>query len=115
MNCTGPETDVRKIEDSLITNILWRGLINPDELGLGIQVTLDGQVIDSAGNTAENFYAMGALRKGRLWETTAVPELRAQAAALAERLLRRWSQDGESTTPPLSTLPALNQIWAYEI
>jgi uncharacterized NAD(P)/FAD-binding protein YdhS len=32
-------------------------------------------------------FALGPLRRGALYETTAIPEIRAQAAALASRLL----------------------------
>jgi hypothetical protein len=60
---------------------------------------------------------MGGLRKGLLWETTAVPELRAQAADLADRLLAAWKPTANSIiTPP--TNPggsAMHPVWAYEI
>jgi uncharacterized NAD(P)/FAD-binding protein YdhS len=40
------------------------------------------------GNAAGRLFTLGNLRRGELWETTAIPELRAQAHAIAERLLR---------------------------
>jgi uncharacterized NAD(P)/FAD-binding protein YdhS len=35
---------------------------------------------------SDRLYAIGPTRKGCLWETTAVPEIRVQAAELGERL-----------------------------
>ena len=53
---------------------------------LGIAIDVDpatGLVMDARGGTALPVYAMGALRKGVLWETIAVPEIREQAAETA--------------------------------
>ncbi len=57
--------------------LVRRGTVTPDALGLGLDVGDDGAVPGAPG-----LYAVGPLRRGRLWESTAVPELRAQAAAL---------------------------------
>jgi uncharacterized NAD(P)/FAD-binding protein YdhS len=42
INCTGPETDCRRIEDPLIKNLLAQGLAKPDPLFLGLDVDLMG-------------------------------------------------------------------------
>ena len=39
-----------------------------------------------AGRASEVLFTLGALRRGELWESVAVPELAAQACALAERV-----------------------------
>ena len=39
-----------------------------------------------SGQVVPGLYVVGPPRKGTLWETTAVPEIRGQAAALAQRL-----------------------------
>lgn len=52
-----------------------------DPLGLGLHCDADGVVPG-----ADGLHLIGFLRRGECWESTAVPELRAQAAALAERL-----------------------------
>jgi hypothetical protein len=41
------------------------------------------------GGKPSRIYTLGAARKGYLWETTAAPEIRAQARALAVHLLSR--------------------------
>jgi uncharacterized NAD(P)/FAD-binding protein YdhS len=86
INCTGPETDCRRIDDPLIKNFLGQGLARPDALFLGLDVDLKGALIDSAGIPSTIIYVIGPARKGSLWETIAVPELRTQASELAEHL-----------------------------
>ena len=45
-----------------------------------------GRAIDAGGEVVEGLSVIGALRKGTVFETTAIPELREQAADLARRL-----------------------------
>jgi uncharacterized NAD(P)/FAD-binding protein YdhS len=86
INCTGPETDLARIPDPLLQQLLRRGLIRTDALGLGVDTDEDGAAVDAAGRVIPWLYALGPLRRGQLWETTAVPELRIQAAELARVL-----------------------------
>jgi uncharacterized NAD(P)/FAD-binding protein YdhS len=87
INCTGPNMISRLTSDSLIGSLFGSGLARTDPLGMGLDVDERGALIDAAGGVKENLFALGPLRKGRLWETTAVPEIRCQAAELAEHLL----------------------------
>ncbi len=114
VNCTGPEADLRRVRDSLVTSLIDRELVSPDPLGLGVEVTMDGAVIDAGAVPATDFFALGGLRKGLLWESTAVPELRAQAAALARLLLERWVP-GPLRPEAGVVEPGAGFIWAYEI
>jgi uncharacterized NAD(P)/FAD-binding protein YdhS len=86
INCTGPDADVRRIDDPFLKSLLQQGLVRPDALSLGLDTTEDGALLDTRGVPSEVFYTLGPLRKGNLWETTAVPEIRAQAATLAVHL-----------------------------
>jgi uncharacterized NAD(P)/FAD-binding protein YdhS len=86
VNCTGPEADFRKVQDPLTRSLVSQGLARPDALSLGLDVDEDGALLDNAGIPSQTIFAMGPLRKGRLWETTAVPEIRVQAKTLAGRL-----------------------------
>ncbi|MFD4641867.1 FAD/NAD(P)-binding protein [Lentzea sp. NPDC058436] len=66
---------------------LVRGLVNdgtarPDPIGLGVRTEADGRVLDERGEPCRIF-TLGALRRGELFESTAVPEIRAQAAEIA--------------------------------
>ena len=56
----------------------------------GAGTGLSGACIPLAdGIVDERLLAIGPLRRGVLWESTAIPELREQAAVVAQRLLGR--------------------------
>jgi uncharacterized NAD(P)/FAD-binding protein YdhS len=87
VNCTGPETDVRRLHDPLMTGMISQGLVRPDWLRLGLDVSADGALINQEGNISDSLYAVGPARKGSLWESTAVPEIRDQIGQLVELLV----------------------------
>ena len=89
VNCTGPMTDVSRSTDPLLRALVARGLVTPDPLRLGVSCTPQGEVLDVSGQVVPGLFVVGPPRKGTLYETTAVPEIRAQAAALAQRLPER--------------------------
>ncbi len=76
---------MRALADPLLDSLLARGMARPGRLGMGLAVSSGGAVVDRTGQDTE-LWAMGSLRQGTEWETTAVPELRLQASALAARL-----------------------------
>lgn len=86
VNCTGPETDCRKLNDPLLRDLLGQGLARPDALSLGLDAAEDGALIDARGLASNVIYVVGPARKGRLWESTAVPEIRQQIAELSSLL-----------------------------
>jgi uncharacterized NAD(P)/FAD-binding protein YdhS len=88
INCTGPDTDYRKIDQPLVHRLFDLGLVRQDELRLGLLTSDDGALIGRDGTASRVFYTLGPPRKGTLWETIAIPEIRVQAAALASLLLK---------------------------
>ena len=88
INCSGPELNFRKIESALLQDLFAQGLIRQDSLGLGLDVDCNGALLDASGSASHRLFALGPARKGSLWETTAVPDLRCQATDLADHLLR---------------------------
>ena len=73
---------------SPLTQALLRaGACRPDDVGIGLSCDPDGAVVDAAGRISDRLFTLGPLRKGELWESTAVPELRVQAERLARRIL----------------------------
>jgi uncharacterized NAD(P)/FAD-binding protein YdhS len=86
INCTGPDGDLSRSSDPLIASLRARGAIAPDSLGIGIETSDDGAVVDGKGSVSRALFTLGATRRPSLWESTAVPELRAQADALARTL-----------------------------
>lgn len=88
IQCTGAQVDYRTSSHPLVTRLRDQGLIRPCRLGLGLDTTADGTVLDSQGQRSTWLYTLGTPRRGQLWETIAVPELRHQAQALASTLLQ---------------------------
>ena len=93
INCTGPEADCRRIENPLLNNLLRQKMVRPDPLFLGLDTSEDGALIDARGEPSDFLYSLGPSRKGSLWETTAVPEIRVQASQLATLLLASSAQN----------------------
>ena len=86
INCTGPDTDLTRVRDRLVVAIRERGLVRPDELGLGLDSDEEGRLLAADGTPSPRLFLVGPLRKGRLWENTAVPELRVEAERMAATL-----------------------------
>lgn len=84
VNCTGPQGDIRRVQDPLIRRLLDDGRARPDRLGLGLEVDRDSRVAGSGPSPA--LYAIGPLSKGAFWEIVAVPDIRGQAAAVAKAI-----------------------------
>lgn len=89
INCTGPSPDVTAASDPLLDWLVGSGMARPGRLGLGLDVTDDGALVDSGGLASRRLFTIGSLRRGHLWETTAIPEIRGQAAELARTLAAR--------------------------
>jgi uncharacterized NAD(P)/FAD-binding protein YdhS len=79
VNCTGPTSDVTRTPHPLVRRLLDRRLARPSCLGLGLETDPRGCL----PHTDNKLWLVGPLRRGRLWETTAIPEIREQAAALS--------------------------------
>jgi uncharacterized NAD(P)/FAD-binding protein YdhS len=88
VNCTGPNGNVLAGESRLLDALCAAGTARPHPLALGLDTCSDGALRDADGRESETLFAIGPLRRGELWETTAVPEIRSQAQALAQRLAR---------------------------
>ncbi len=103
INCTGPDASLGR-GHPLLRALLDAGLGRLDPLGLGLATDGAGALLDARGRVAEGLFTLGPLRRGELWESTAVPEIRAQATALSSHLLRAFaSQPGLS--PSRLSLP----------
>ena len=87
VNCSGADGNYRRLESTLVDTLLRGGLMVPDRLGLGLRITPEGALLDGQGRPSARLFTLGPACKGLVWESTAVPELRGQAAKLAGHLL----------------------------
>jgi len=86
VDCTGP-APLARTSHRLVKRLLASGLVRTDALGLGLDATPDGRLVSLENGRGDRLFALGPLLRGALWETTAMGEIRAQAAGLAELLL----------------------------
>jgi uncharacterized NAD(P)/FAD-binding protein YdhS len=89
IDCTGHGCDISRNTTPLLRQIFRSGLVRPDRISLGLDVTAEGSLINAAGTASTRLFAVGALTRGSAWELTAVPELRRECAETARVLGRR--------------------------
>ena len=87
INCTGPLGAISRTRDPLLKGMLQDGLARPDQLGIALDVDERSRVTG-----AEQAWAVGPLTKGRYWEIIAVPDIRGQAAAVADDIAMELGQ-----------------------
>jgi uncharacterized NAD(P)/FAD-binding protein YdhS len=87
INCTGPESNITRSSNELLSTLAKNGTICPGPFNLGINTDPDGCVISAIGLRKPNLFVVGGNLKGILWESTAVPELRHQAKKMALHIL----------------------------
>lgn len=86
INCTGPAGDLRRTSSALLADLFRQGLARADACRLGLDVDALCQVVDDHGRGNPRLFAVGPLSRGAFWEINAVPDIRVQAAELAQRL-----------------------------
>lgn len=87
--CTGPEADLRRHGAPLTDCLIESGAACAHPLGVGLRTSEDGWAIGRDGGVSGWLSAIGPLRRGDLWESTAVPEISRQAAALGAAIVQR--------------------------
>ncbi|MEV1026453.1 FAD/NAD(P)-binding protein [Streptomyces sp. NPDC050264] len=107
VNCTGAQGDPRRTADPLVHSVLDHGYARTGPANLGFDTRGDGRLLPAFG-PAPRLWTIGAARRGNLLESTAIPEIRAQAAQVADGVLaalapRRASGPTDRYGLPLST------------
>ncbi|MCQ8242140.1 FAD/NAD(P)-binding protein [Rhizosaccharibacter radicis] len=108
INCAGPDADYSRIRDPLVRDLLRQGLVRPDPLCLGLDVTAKCALRGRDGAISRRLFAVGPVTKGAFWEMTAVPDIRQQAEFLAEQLasLVRARSGAPAASPSVSPVAA---------
>ena len=86
ISCAGPLLDYARIADPLVQSLRADGHLTPDPLHLGLLTDAHGALLAADGRVAPGLFTLGPSRRPAYFESTAVPELRQQAAALAAHL-----------------------------
>jgi uncharacterized NAD(P)/FAD-binding protein YdhS len=78
---------VYELTDPLTMNLLKGGKTSRGPLGMGLAVDVStGLLLRVDGTSYPQIYAIGPLRSGEAFESTAIPEIRKQCSALAKRM-----------------------------
>lgn len=88
VNCTGPEMDIVRAGEPLLSALVAAGRIRPDALRIGVDVDTECRTIDASGAASDSLYAIGPVTRGTFWESVAVPDIRIQAARVAALIAR---------------------------
>jgi uncharacterized NAD(P)/FAD-binding protein YdhS len=87
LDCTALTPDISKLELPVLRDLIAGGHARPDALGLGLDVTDVGALVDAKGKPAKDLFAVGPITRGTFWEITAVPDIRVACETLADHLL----------------------------
>ena len=87
INCTGPEQDYRNLAGHPLQQAIAAGALAAGPLGLGVAAdVMSLRLKDGNGEVYPAVYAIGALLRGELWESTALHEIRQQAQLIARAI-----------------------------
>ena len=89
--CIGREYE---LSDPLSVNLIKEGKTSRGPLGMGLAVDVSkGLLRKTDGTSYPQIYAIGPLRSGEAFESTAIPEIRKQASAIAKNLAESLSHE----------------------
>lgn len=87
INCTGPQTDIRRADHALLASLFRQGLLEASALGLGLESD-DCAVRGRNGKASDWLFALGPPTRSAWWEIVAVPEIKTQVDRLVKTLSR---------------------------
>lgn len=108
INCTGPDMRYDRVASPLLASLFSQGLAVAGPLGGGFRCDERGALLDREGRSSSILSNLGPGRLGTLLESIAIPEIRDQAFALAERL-------AQEATPALGSARHVSAGSASEV
>ncbi len=87
IKATGLFSDILRTESGLVARLMEERIVQPDEFRMGFRVNGSGQLYAADGRLQPDLFTVGALRRGRELESTAVPEIRRQVRDMVEEIV----------------------------
>ena len=100
IDCSGPCSSAGPSR-SLLDHLIAKGMARPHPSGTGVDVDTHGALVNPIGDAQPMLHTIGWCRRGQLFESTAIPELRRQALEIA----RRISAEVNPKRTPIATVP----------
>ena len=91
IDCRGPRNEVDE-RLALHAQMVAHGLLRSDPLGQGLDVSEQEALIGNNGKASRHLFVLGPPTRGRYTEIVAIPDIRLQAAEVAERLTAQLRQ-----------------------
>lgn len=86
VDCRGPRNEV-DVRVPLHAQLVKDGKLRPDPLNQGLDVAVDEALIGRDGTPSDRLYVLGPPTRGRYTEIVAIPDIRLQAADVANGLI----------------------------
>lgn len=112
INCSGAGCDLRRQAPPVLAGLLAAGRARPDELGLGLDVSERGAVLDAEGTESGRIFVVGSLRKGVEWEAIGVTEIRDHSGAIARQIVA--AGECEELPEPTALRPSVGATAEWE-
>jgi uncharacterized NAD(P)/FAD-binding protein YdhS len=96
ISCKGVTSSPDRSANPLVASLFAQGLARADPLRIGIEVAADCAIVDRGGRPSQRLFAIGPMSQAAFWEIVAVPDIRLQTAALADRFAERLSTSREA-------------------
>lgn len=96
VRATGLNSDIARTTHPLLSQMRESGMLAAERHELGLAVTPSFEVLNARGQPVRGLYCLGPLLRGKLWEITAIPELRVAARQLADALLAEREQPADA-------------------
>jgi uncharacterized NAD(P)/FAD-binding protein YdhS len=96
ISCKGVTGSPDRSANPLVESLFAKGLARADPLRIGIEVAPDCAIVDRDGRASQRLFAIGPMSQAAFWEIIAVPDIRLQTAALADRFTERLSASREA-------------------
>lgn len=86
VDCRGPRNEV-DVHVPLHAQLVGNGLLRPDPLNQGFNVAAGEALIARDGTPSDRLFVLGPSTRGRYTEIVAIPDIRLQAAEVANKLI----------------------------
>jgi uncharacterized NAD(P)/FAD-binding protein YdhS len=96
INCTGPEEDVRRLDDPLASHLLRSGMARPGAFGVGLDVDGEARLLRADGTPQARLFVLGGATRTRFGEVTSAPQIRRRASILVGSIASTLEGTGHS-------------------
>ncbi|TAJ94877.1 MAG: hypothetical protein EPO10_01775 [Reyranella sp.] len=99
VDCRGPRNEV-DVRVPLHAQLVKDGLLRPDPLNQGLDIAEDEALLSKEGTPSKHLFVLGPPTRGRYTEIVAIPDIRIQAAVVADQLIAQFREPSGLAASP---------------